>query len=64
MIYYQLSTLIIFAEVGKPESLITYVADRKGYDQRYAINPSKENVELGLELITMFAASIMLTIQW
>ena len=28
---------IICKELGKPESLITYVADRKGHDMRYAI---------------------------
>ena len=28
-------------ELGKPESLITYVTDRKGHDQRYAIDPAK-----------------------
>ena len=27
---------IICKELGKPESLITYVADRKGHDMRYA----------------------------
>lgn len=30
---------IILKELGKPESLITYVTDRKGHDQRYAIDP-------------------------
>ena len=28
---------IICKELGKPESLITYVTDRKGHDMRYAI---------------------------
>ena len=32
---------IICKELGKPESLITYVADRKGHDMRYAIDPTK-----------------------
>jgi len=55
---------IILSELGKPESLITYVADRKGHDQRYAIDPSKANAELGWGPTTMFADGIKLTIQW
>ena len=55
---------IILKELGKPESLITYVADRKGHDQRYAIDPSKANAELGWGPTTMFADGIKLTIQW
>lgn len=31
----------ICKELGKPESLITYVSDRKGHDLRYAIDPTK-----------------------
>lgn len=31
---------LILKELGKPESLITYVTDRKGHDLRYAIDPS------------------------
>ena len=30
----------ILKELGKPESLITFVGDRKGHDLRYAIDPS------------------------
>lgn len=55
---------IILAELGKPESLITHVADRKGHDQRYAIDPSKANAELGWGPTTMFAEGIKLTIRW
>ena len=29
------------------KSLITYVADRKGHDMRYAIDPTKIHNELG-----------------
>ena len=32
---------IICKALGKPESLITFVADRKGHDMRYAIDPTK-----------------------
>ena len=55
---------IILAELGKPESLITYVTDRKGHDQRYAIDPSKIHAELGWLPETMFAEGIKKTIKW
>lgn len=55
---------IILNELGKPESLITCVTDRKGHDQRYAIDPSKANKELGWSPTTMFADGIKLTIEW
>lgn len=55
---------IILKELGKPESLITHVGDRKGHDLRYAIDPSKANKELGWGPTTMFADGIKLTIQW
>lgn len=32
---------LICQKLGKPESLITYVTDRKGHDMRYAIDPGK-----------------------
>ena len=35
--------------IKKPESLITYVADRKGHDMRYAIDPTKIHKALHLE---------------
>ena len=54
----------ILSELGKPDSLITYVADRKGHDQRYAIDPSKAMKELEWAPTTMFADGIKLTIQW
>ena len=55
---------IILKELDKPESLITYVTDRKGHDKRYAIDPSKANAELGWGPTTMFADGIKLTVQW
>lgn len=55
---------IILNELNKPESLITYVKDRKGHDQRYAIDPSKANRELGWGPTTMFKDGIKKTIQW
>ena len=55
---------IILHELGKPESLIKYVADRKGHDRRYAIDPTKANRELGWKPTTMFADGIKMTIEW
>ena len=55
---------LICAELGKPESLITYVTDRKGHDMRYAIDPAKIHAELGWLPETMFAEGIRKTIQW
>ena len=55
---------IILKELNKPESLITHVTDRKGHDQRYAIDPSKAMKELGWAPTTMFKDGIKLTIEW
>ena len=41
---------LICKELGKPESLITHVADRKGHDMRYAIDSTKLQKELGWRL--------------
>lgn len=51
-------------ELGKPESLITFVEDRKGHDMRYAIDPSKISAELGWKPETGFEEGIRKTIQW
>lgn len=55
---------LICKELGKPESLITYVTDRKGHDRRYAIDPSKIHRELGWLPETKFTDGIKKTIQW
>ena len=54
----------ILKKLGKPESLITYVTDRKGHDKRYAIDPSKVRDELGWEPETLFDDGIGATIDW
>lgn len=54
----------ICKELGKPESLITYVKDRKGHDRRYAIDPTKIHNELGWLPETRFRDGIKKTIQW
>ena len=55
---------LIGKELGKPESLITYVTDRKGHDMRYAIDPTKIHKELGWLPETMFKDGIKKTIRW
>lgn len=55
---------LICKELGKSEDLITYVADRKGRDLRYAIDPTKIYTELGWLPETKFANGIKKTIQW
>lgn len=54
----------ILSEVGADENLITYVADRKGHDLRYAIDPAKIKNDLGWEPKTMFKDGIKQTIKW
>ena len=54
----------ICRELGKPESLITYVADRKGHDLRYAIDPARICEELGWLPETGFADGIKKTVRW
>ncbi|MGI6653631.1 MAG: dTDP-glucose 4,6-dehydratase [Christensenellales bacterium] len=55
---------LICKELEKPESLITYVTDRKGHDLRYAIDPTKIHSELGWLPETKFVDGIKKTIQW
>lgn len=55
---------LICKELGKPESLIKYVSDRKGHDRRYAINPAKIHSELGWFPETTFEVGIKKTIRW
>ena len=55
---------IICKELHKPESLITYVTDRKGHDRRYAIAPDKIKEEIGWYPETMFKEGIKKTIAW
>ena len=55
---------LICQKLNKPESLITFVTDRKGHDKRYAIDPTKIHSELGWLPETTFAQGIEKTIQW
>ena len=55
---------LICKALEKPESLITFVADRKGHDRRYAIDSAKIRDELGWEPETNFDDGLEKTIQW
>ena len=54
----------ILRELGEPESLITFVADRPGHDLRYAIDPEKIRRELSWQPATSFQDGIRATVQW
>jgi len=55
---------LILKQLGKPESLITFVEDRKGHDRRYAIDSGKIQRELGWRPSYSFERGIAETIQW
>lgn len=46
------------------DDLITFVKDRLGHDQRYAIDPTKISTELGWIPETCFEVGIVKTIRW
>lgn len=46
------------------DGLITFVKDRLGHDQRYAIDPAKITTELGWKPETRFEDGIVKTISW
>lgn len=50
--------------LGKDESLIRFVEDRKGHDKRYAIDPTKITTDLGWRPETKFSDGIQETVQW
>jgi len=54
----------ILKELGKPESLISYVKDRLGHDRRYGIDADKITKELGWQPKYHFETGIQATIQW
>lgn len=54
----------ILRELGKSESLISFVLDRPGHDMRYAIDPTKIHNELGWLPVTKFDDGIKKTIKW
>jgi len=54
----------ILKQVGKSESLISFVEDRKGHDWRYALNFDKAKKELNWQPKVNFTDGIKKTINW
>ena len=54
----------VLTALGKPHSLIRFVADRPGHDRRYAIDAAKIARELGWEPKTRFEDGIAQTVKW
>jgi dTDP-glucose 4,6-dehydratase len=52
------------AAIGPREGLITFVADRPGHDQRYAIDASKIERELGWRPRESFETGLRKTVRW
>ncbi len=52
------------AAAGQSQELITFVTDRAGHDQRYAINPTKSNQELDYSPEESFETGIRKTVEW
>jgi dTDP-glucose 4,6-dehydratase len=50
--------------LGKPHSLIRFVADRLGHDRRYAIDPTKAESELGWRPKLTWNEGLSRTINW
>jgi dTDP-glucose 4,6-dehydratase len=55
---------MILKMMGKPESLISFVEDRPGHDQRYAIDASKIEKELGWKPRISFEEGLRRTVEW
>jgi dTDP-glucose 4,6-dehydratase len=49
---------------GSHHDLITFVADRPGHDQRYAIDATKLETELGWRAQETFETGIEKTVRW
>jgi dTDP-glucose 4,6-dehydratase len=65
---YEISNMELARKVlgilGKPESFIEYVPDRKGHDARYSLNFEKAKSGLGFEPDVDFDENLRRTIEW
>lgn len=55
---------MILAATGQSDSMIRYVADRPGHDQRYALTSEKVETETGWRPQVDFAAGLEATVRW
>ena len=55
---------MILKELGKPESLIQFVKDRAGHDQKYCIDSQKIRKELGWQPEINFEYGIKKTLNY
>lgn len=54
----------ILDTLNKPHSLIKFVTDRLGHDRRYAIDPTKAEMELGWKPLVSWQDGLTATIEW
>ena len=57
-------TKMILNLMDKPESLISFVDDRKGHDLRYSMNSEKLYKELGWKAQTDIHDGLQKTLEW
>ena len=50
--------------MGRPRSLVTFVADRPGHDRRYALDAGKITKELGWKPLYPFEKALAATVDW
>ena len=54
----------VLKTLGKPKSLLRFVADRPGHDRRYAIDPTLIETELGWRPQETWQSGLTKTIEW
>ncbi len=54
----------VLQQLGKPESLLTFVKDRPGHDRRYAIDPALIETGLGWKPRETWESGLSKTIEW
>jgi dTDP-glucose 4,6-dehydratase len=54
----------ILQDLGRPESLLSFVQDRPGHDRRYAVDARKITAELGWTPQTAFEEGLAATVRW
>lgn len=55
---------LLLSLMGKDEALISFIADRKGHDRRYAVSTEKISTQLGWRPAVKFNSGIRETIRW